>query len=585
MKTNFFGKCAWGTTIVILCLAGGPLLPAVNVQDQSTPTPGDATLPANISPDSPLAQVIRLAQAGVDESVILTYITNSTSPFNLTSDDIIYLKDLGLPDDAVTAMMQRDLQLGATATVPPASDTNVVVTSEPPSEVTQNYFYDTLSPYGNWVDIDGYGLCWQPVVVIYDSNWQPYCDHGHWVYTDSGWYWLSDYSWGATTFHYGRWFHDPRHGWCWWPDTVWAPSWVTWRYGNGYCGWAPLPPHAVYREGVGFFYNGVAVSAGFNFGLAANFFTFVPTGDFCDPHPHRVRIGLQQVTQIYNHTTIINDFRVDNQNHTIINGGIPTRDITAVTRTDIHPVAIHEVTTPVSRGEQLGRNGQALVINRPHFNADAATTLNNGTRPHLVTVVHPTTPSPAIYHGNQNNSISQPQTPAQPRFTQTPRGNEPNTQNQIGAPIQRPNYYSPPAQTPNSTYDPDKRIYSPRQQQLQQQTPNFSPRNTGGITPTAPTTQPTAPPPSFPQQTGHYSPPVVEHPQNNDTHQTYSPPAERPNYNESRQNNSSAPERTQNIDTHQDYSPPSNNNNNNNNNNSSSSSQQSNQRDGGNGRH
>ena len=32
------------------------------------------------------------------------------------------------------------------------------------------------------------------------------------------------------------------YGWCWAPDTVWGPSWVTWRYSGDYCGWAPLPP-------------------------------------------------------------------------------------------------------------------------------------------------------------------------------------------------------------------------------------------------------------------------------------------------------------------------------------------------------
>ena len=68
-----------------------------------------------------------------------------------------------------------------------------------------------------------------------------------------GWYWMSDYSWGWAPFHYGRWFHHARFGWCWMPDTVWGPSWVTWRYSDDYCGWAPLPPGAIYRAGVGFF--------------------------------------------------------------------------------------------------------------------------------------------------------------------------------------------------------------------------------------------------------------------------------------------------------------------------------------------
>ena len=31
-------------------------------------------------------------------------------------------------------------------------------------------------------------------------------------------------------------------GWVWVPGYTWAPAWVSWRYGDGYAGWAPLPP-------------------------------------------------------------------------------------------------------------------------------------------------------------------------------------------------------------------------------------------------------------------------------------------------------------------------------------------------------
>jgi hypothetical protein len=354
-----------------------------------------------------------------------------------------------LPDDAVTAMIQRDQQLGATAAaapVPTPETTAQTETPEQPAEVTQNYFYDTLSPYGNWVDVEGSGLCWQPTVVIYDSSWQPYCDHGHWVYTDDGWYWLSDYSWGATAFHYGRWFHDPRHGWCWWPDTTWAPSWVTWRYGDDYCGWAPLPPHTVFREGAGIFYNGVAVSAGFDFGIGVNFFTFVPTRDFCDSHPRRFRVAPGQVTQIYSRTTAINDFHVDSRSHGIINGGIPPQRITAVTRTEIHPVAIRETSAPARRGEQIERG--TLVVNRPHFDADAAATLNKGVRPRPVTVPRQDTPRPLIPDENRNNFNPRPEAPAQNNFSQPDRSrNIPQQQPQND--FQRPTMnQTPPARNP-----------------------------------------------------------------------------------------------------------------------------------------
>ena len=67
--------------------------------------------PPNIVPGSPYAEVVRLTQAGVDESIVTTYVQNSTSLFNLDSDKIIYLSNLGAPNSLVTAMMQRDQQL------------------------------------------------------------------------------------------------------------------------------------------------------------------------------------------------------------------------------------------------------------------------------------------------------------------------------------------------------------------------------------------------------------------------------------------------------------------------------------------
>src|SRR5207302_3435873 len=104
-----------------------------------------------------------------------------------------------------------------------------------PAEADYSDFSDALAPYGNWVDVAGYGRCWQPAVGAVNPGWRPYCDRGHWAYTDSGWYWMSDYSWGWAPFHYGRWFQHERLGWCWTPDNVWGPAWVSWRYSNNYC--------------------------------------------------------------------------------------------------------------------------------------------------------------------------------------------------------------------------------------------------------------------------------------------------------------------------------------------------------------
>lgn len=53
------------------------------------------------------AEILKLAQAGIEEDVLLTFV-DSAGTFNLDSDQIIYLRDLGVPDEVINAMMQHD---------------------------------------------------------------------------------------------------------------------------------------------------------------------------------------------------------------------------------------------------------------------------------------------------------------------------------------------------------------------------------------------------------------------------------------------------------------------------------------------
>src|ERR1043166_2436810 len=100
-------------------------------------------------------------------------------------------------------------------------------------------FYAPLAVQGSWVDIRSYGHCWRPARI--EANWRPYC-YGQWVWTDLGWYWESDEPWAWACYHYGRWVYESDVGWVWVPEIEWAPAWGTWRFGGGYCGWAPLGP-------------------------------------------------------------------------------------------------------------------------------------------------------------------------------------------------------------------------------------------------------------------------------------------------------------------------------------------------------
>ncbi|HXA08407.1 MAG TPA: DUF6600 domain-containing protein [Chthoniobacterales bacterium] len=116
------------------------------------------------------------------------------------------------------------------------------------TEVSLNFFYDNLSPYGNWIEVGDYGYCFQPNVAVDSPDWRPYAD-GYWAYTDVGWTWVSYEDFGWATYHYGRWTDLADYGWVWIPGYEWGPAWVSWRTGGDYIGWAPLPPGGDVYEG------------------------------------------------------------------------------------------------------------------------------------------------------------------------------------------------------------------------------------------------------------------------------------------------------------------------------------------------
>jgi hypothetical protein len=165
-------------------------------------------------------------------------------------------------------------------------------------------FYENLSSQGNWVQTDSYGYVWQPNVQ--DPQWAPYTN-GHWVYTDEGWAWVADASepWGWATYHYGRWVNLDSDGWVWVPGYTWAPAWVSWRYGGGYCGWAPLPPSTLVGidfggDGYGYQITGDCDTV---FGIGPGYYHFVPIG-YMGARDYRGHYANR-----YNNFTIINNTR------------------------------------------------------------------------------------------------------------------------------------------------------------------------------------------------------------------------------------------------------------------------------------
>lgn len=365
-----------------------------------------------------IREIIRLAEAGLSDEVLLAYIENSPTRFNITSEEIVYLTDMGISETVIAALIKHRGTNGAgaqnsaatneaaavstptqtpvpqpPATVPQnpsvtvtatpefeagqqpqptVAQSSVVYTTPPVTQVQYNYFYSSLAPYGSWIHVEDYGLCWRPTVAVINHSWKPYCDRGRWIYTDCGWYWHSDYSWGWAPFHYGRWYAHPRHGWVWTPDTTWGPAWVTWRYSDDYCGWAPLPPGARYEHGFGLRYRSGNVGISFDFGLSSDCYTFVPSSRFCDRTPWRYRVPAAHVGNIYHRTKVVNNYI---QNNTvIINEGIGREKIAAVTRSEIRKVPVRDLPADNPRSlrpERLVKTGPETVVYRPQLPSES----------------------------------------------------------------------------------------------------------------------------------------------------------------------------------------------------------------------
>jgi hypothetical protein len=219
-----------------------------------------------------------------------------------------------------------------------------------PTTPTIDYFQSQLTPYGAWIDLPGYGPCWQPAVY---AGWRPYYDGGHWEYTDAGWYWQSDYPWGDIAFHYGRWAYTAS-GWVWIPGYEYGPAWVVWRHADadGFIGWAPLPPGAVFVDG-GWVFRGAHVGFDFDFGLGAGFFTFVAYDHFWAHDFRPFIVPHDRVALVFRRSVVESHYRLDHGR--FVNEGLRREVMAQRTRHEIREAsAMHEV-----RHQEEQRNAQA----------------------------------------------------------------------------------------------------------------------------------------------------------------------------------------------------------------------------------
>ena len=359
----------------------------------------------------PLEAIVAMTESGLAQGVIESHIALATNRFNILTEEILVMKEAGVSQAIIFAILQRDTQLRsrsnqvtrqqavanaeARARIRAQSRelalTRALLTAQSnqfaaelaeqrartalqnqprnrpapavnlPPQVQP--FHTALNPHGSWLQHATLGWIWQPNVLAQIRDWRPYAHNGRWLSTDQGWYWHSDEPWGWAVFHYGRWGHDLKLGWYWVPDTTWGPSWVTFRSEARHLGWAPLPPGANFTR-AGLSFRGQLVGLNYAFGLGLAHYSFVPYRRVFHPQLFGHILAPNLVRPFFQRTTVINN--VINTGNSISNPGF---SIQRVRQLSLQPITLGVIRiSPVNSFRQFGlsrQEGGHTVVFRP----------------------------------------------------------------------------------------------------------------------------------------------------------------------------------------------------------------------------
>jgi len=211
MKTrNFPTLSLTVVAVAALVFAAGN---AVGQNSTAGSTTASTTQPAAVSQSAPqlpygVPEVLQLSQANVGDSVIVNYIQNSGNNYGLNAAQIIYLRQQGVSDAVINAMLNQRSQSAqaAPAATQASSDSTATYSSPAPTATAQpSVTYVQTVPtstvyvvpdtqtyyYNNWLYSRGpyygyypsYGYCWPYPAVSVSFGWG-----GGWGGYRGGWH-------------------------------------------------------------------------------------------------------------------------------------------------------------------------------------------------------------------------------------------------------------------------------------------------------------------------------------------------------------------------------------------------------------
>ena len=190
MKASFFDfhyfRGFFGGFLTAAAIAGGTLNSCALSAVDTAPAAPPASTERGVVLSPGARDVLRMVQAKVSTDVIAAYVRASATPFNLSANDIIVLRHLGVTDEVLTAMLQRSGELRAQAvpagpgyaTAP--APTQTAIPAPAPEAPPADYSYGAGStPYydNSYVDPSSYaGYYPYPYYSYYPSLvYYPFC--------------------------------------------------------------------------------------------------------------------------------------------------------------------------------------------------------------------------------------------------------------------------------------------------------------------------------------------------------------------------------------------------------------------------
>ena len=105
--------------VIVLCSQTAPVLLAQN--SSPAPASAEAAAPASVSEtrtvqlSSGVPEILKLGRAHVGDEVIIAFIMNSGRIYHLSASEILYLREQGVSDQVLTAMLSAGQNVAATS--------------------------------------------------------------------------------------------------------------------------------------------------------------------------------------------------------------------------------------------------------------------------------------------------------------------------------------------------------------------------------------------------------------------------------------------------------------------------------------